>query len=118
MPIFKKTVEAMRNVVENAVRFTAQGAITITIKKEGDFGITEVADTGPGIDASVLSKLFSKELVLSGRPAGKGEGTGLGLYIAKSFMQLQQSDISFRSKPGTGSTFVFKLPLFQGSFNE
>lgn len=103
-----KAIEAIKNTLDNAVRFTDQGSIAIKIKDENYAGIIEVTDTGPGIPNHILSKLFSKKLVLDNpRPRG---GSGLGLYIAKSFMKLQGGDLTVSTTMGKGSTFIFKFP--------
>lgn len=108
---FQKTAEALRNVFENAARLTEEGSITLTISRDSRWGIVEIKDTGPGMPKSVESKIFSQELIFSAFPAGEEGRTGLGLYIAKNFMQLQGGDISVRSKLGEGSVFTFRLPL-------
>jgi len=105
-----KLTEALRNVVENALRFTNQGSIIVLIRSNRDFGFLEISDSGSGISESSFVKLFSKEAVFSGSPAAEGAGTGLGLYIAKSFIELQKGDITATTVPGKGSTFTFKLP--------
>jgi signal transduction histidine kinase len=104
-----KMVETVINVIDNAVKFTNTGSMNITVKSDGDWGIVEIADTGPGMAPEVLNNLFTKEKVLSGRPTATG-GAGLGLYIAKSFMKLQGGDISVTSTVNQGSTFVLRIP--------
>lgn len=106
----QKTAESLKNVLENAIRFTETGSITLRIRSQSAFGIVEIEDTGPGIDKKIMDKLFTKELILSGAAGESGEGTGLGLYIAKSFMQLQGGDVSVLSTSGKGARFIFKIP--------
>lgn len=106
-----KSVEAVRNVVENALRFTEKGNITVRTRRNDRYGIIEVSDTGPGIEEGVLSKIFTKEMILSASPNATGEGTGLGLYIAKKFMDLQRGDLKVSSAIGKGSAFTFSFPL-------
>jgi len=103
-----KTVEALSNVINNAVKFTDTGSITIKITREGKCGIVEVRDTGEGISDNVLNTLFTKEKVLSGTQC-TGGSAGLGLYIAKAFMKVQEGDITATSVVGEGSTFVLKI---------
>ena len=105
-----KMVEAVINVINNAIKFTAAGAITIKIGKEAKFGIIEVLDTGPGMRPDLLDKLFKKDQALVGAPEA-GKGSGLGLYIAKQFMLKQNGDIAAASVLGKGSQFTFKIPL-------
>lgn len=108
-----KMVEALSNVINNAVKFTDKGSITIKITiritREGKYGVVEVRDTGTGISDEVLNNLFTKEKALSGTPRSGG-GAGLGLYIAKSFMEVQKGDITATSVVGEGSTFVLRIP--------
>lgn len=105
-----KLIEAVSNVMNNAVRFTEKGSITITIDSRANYGILEVKDTGRGLSADLLPKIFTREQTLSGTPTSEG-GAGLGLYIAKRFMELQDGDITVESTEGKGSKFIFKIPL-------
>jgi signal transduction histidine kinase len=108
-----KMVEALSNVINNAVKFTDKGSIAITITdgitREGKYGIVEVRDTGIGMSDRVLNSLFTKEKVLNGPPIAGG-GVGIGLYIAKNFMEAQKGDITATSVVGEGSTFVLRVP--------
>lgn len=105
-----KMVEALANAVNNAVKFTSQGSITIKAKSKDNFAFVEVKDTGKGISQDLLGKLFDKDQMFSSTP-GAEKGAGLGLYITKNFMLLQNGDISVKSEVGKGSNFVFKIPL-------
>ena len=108
-----KMVEALSNVINNAVKFTDKGSINIRIAgditRKGKYGIVEVRDTGIGMSDRVLNNLFTKEKVLDGPPAAGG-GVGIGLYIAKNFMEAQKGDITATSVDGEGSTFVLRVP--------
>ena len=106
-----KLVETLSNVVNNAIKFTDQGSITISLRQEEGYGVIEVTDTGRGMRNETLQDLFKKEKVLSGGPVAGG-GAGLGLYIAKGFMQAQHGDITATSSPGNGSSFILKVPLY------
>jgi hypothetical protein len=105
-----KTVEALINGVDNAIKYTSKGGITIDVKRDGRFGTVEIHDTGPGIPADVQERLFTRDRVLMGAPSVEG-GCGLGLYTAMEFVRLQRGNISVHSTPGQGSTFIFALPL-------
>ncbi len=107
-----KMVEALSNVIDNAVKFTDKGLIAIEIKREGEYGIVEVRDTGKGMSDDVLKNLFTVVGDLSGAPTS-GDGAGLGLYIAKSLMKLQKGDITATSVVGKGSIFVLKIPILK-----
>ncbi|HVZ81584.1 MAG TPA: PAS domain S-box protein [bacterium] len=106
-----KTVEALRNILNNAFKWTDHGSISLSWGIEEGFGVVEIADTGVGMDDPTLKGLFNKSRVL-GPEAGRS-GAGLGLYIAKRFLDLQNAVISVSSERGKGSTFRIKLPLIR-----
>lgn len=105
-----KTIEVLSNIVNNAIKFTDKGSITITIRSDHGYGVIEVSDTGVGMSKDIQSQLFKKREAFSGPPVAGG-GAGLGLYIAKSFMEQQHGDIAVTSIAGQGSIFVIKIPL-------
>ena len=104
-----KTVETLRNIINNAVKCTDRGSITISLGTDQTFGVIEVVDTGIGMNEETLKRLFTKDRAL-GAEAGRA-GAGLGLYIAKHFMDLQNSEIEVASTQGAGSRFVLKIPM-------
>jgi PAS domain S-box-containing protein len=103
-----KTAEAVRNILNNAVKCTDKGSITIRTGEEGGFATLEVIDTGIGMSQDVMKRLFAKERVMGAE--AMRSGANLGLYIAKNFLQLQKGDISVESEVGKGSTFRIKIP--------
>jgi len=109
----EKTAEAVRNIVNNAIKCTDGGSITLKTSEEGDFGVLEIRDTGIGMSPETLARLFTKERVMGTEAARSG--AGLGLYIAKSFMELQKGGIEVTSEVGTGSAFFVKIPKVKGS---
>ncbi|HET7392049.1 MAG TPA: ATP-binding protein [Nitrososphaeraceae archaeon] len=103
--------QVIHNLLDNAVKFTNIGTITISIqiKKEDEKGdvVVRVKDTGSGIDPEIIPRLFTKF-------ATKSEtiGTGLGLFISKSIVESHGGRIWAESKTdGNGATFCFSLPL-------
>ncbi len=106
-----KTVETLRNVINNALKCTDTGSITIGLGCEGDNGLLKVRDTGIGMSEEYLSRLFSKSRVM-GKEASRA-GAGLGLYIAKNFMKLQGGDVRVTSRLGEGSCFTLIVPKFK-----
>ncbi len=99
------------NIIHNAIKYTDNGKITITTKKEGNKIKVEVSDTGVGIKEEDMKKIF-KEFYRSAEVKGKGiEGTGLGLYIAHQVTNKLGGDINVKSKIGKGSTFTITIPL-------
>ncbi len=107
-----KLFEALSNVIDNAIKFTEKGSITIATKKDDQYGLIDIIDTGKGIPENQLNNLFQKDQIFSGAPKANS-GAGLGLYIAKEFMKLQNGDIQIRSSIGKGCHVSFKIPLFK-----
>lgn len=105
-----KTIEAIGNVIDNAIKFTDSGRIKIELVIEEDKGKVTVSDTGKGMSQETVAKLFRKDQVFSGSPSPEG-GSGLGLYITKEFMKYQSGDVRVTSELGRGSKFTFYLPL-------
>ncbi len=107
--------QVLINLLNNAVNFTHRGYITLHIhwvKNDEDTGVMEVAveDTGIGISAENMDKLFRAFGQIDTRKNRNVEGTGLGLAISKSLLNLMGGDIWVRSREKEGSTFSFRLP--------
>jgi PAS domain S-box-containing protein len=109
----EKMSQALSNLVNNAIKFTQEGSISLRMRTEGREAVVEVEDTGVGMAFDVLGELFNKDLVLGTSPSPE-EGAGLGLYIAKEFMSLQQGDVQATSVVGEGSCFYVRVPLIAG----
>jgi len=98
------------NLMNNAVRFTDVGSITVEAWASGSDVIVAVRDTGIGIAEEDLPSIF-EEFRQFGAPASRQRGgTGLGLTISKQFAELHGGRMWVESKPGEGSTFYFSLP--------
>jgi len=93
----------------NAIKFTPEGGL-VRIAARVDDGKVRVAiqDTGPGISAENLVRIFEKYQQAS--PENQFNGTGLGLAIAKHIITAHGGTIWAESQPGSGSTFIFVLP--------
>jgi two-component system, OmpR family, phosphate regulon sensor histidine kinase PhoR len=101
---------ALTNLVHNAVKFTPPGGrIAVAVQSAGDEAIFSVQDTGVGIPAEDLPRIF--ERFYKADRARSGGGTGLGLAIAKHVVQGHGGSIWAESVEGQGSTFFFTLPL-------
>lgn|GEM_PF-2077577 len=101
--------QVLTNLVGNAIKFTPpKGLILVTVRIEPHQLVCEVADTGPGIPADQMSRLFQRFSQLEGG-IRKG-GLGLGLSISKSLVEAHGGQIGVRSELGKGSTFWFTLP--------
>ena len=105
--------QLLLNLIGNAVKFTRQGAITVTISHLGPAGPTSfaVTDTGIGIAAADLSRVFDDFVMLDASYARVAGGTGLGLGIVRRIVQGLGGSVAARSEPGLGSRFSFDLPL-------
>jgi signal transduction histidine kinase len=106
--------QALLNLMSNANKFTERGAISIDarhVQENGRDWITiAVADTGIGMTAEQIGKLFQEFSQASSSTASKYGGTGLGLAISRRFCQMMGGDITVESAPGHGSTFTIRLP--------
>ena len=106
--------QALLNLMSNANKFTERGTITIEArqgKENGrDWVTISVADTGIGMTAEQMGKLFQEFSQADASTARKYGGTGLGLAISKRFCQMMGGDITVESAPGRGSTFTIRLP--------
>jgi len=104
--------EILDNLINNAIKFTKKGRITIRVKNEGDFISISVEDTGIGVKKEDMPKLFKKFFrVNGGLKRGIAGGTGLGLTIVSNLAQLHGGKVSAKSQFGKGSTFTVKLPV-------
>jgi PAS domain S-box-containing protein len=108
----EKMIEALGNTIHNALKFTDRGSISVRISCKETVAVVAVIDTGNGIAQDRLDQMFSRDMALDGAPIAGG-GAGLGLYIAKQFLRLQNGDISVQSMPNKGSSFIFTIPLAQ-----
>jgi len=106
--------QALLNLLSNANKFTEHGTITIDARQGEEDGrdwvTIAVADTGIGMTAEQMGKLFQEFSQADASTTRKYGGTGLGLAISKRFCQMMGGDISVESKQGKGSTFTIRLP--------
>jgi signal transduction histidine kinase len=113
----ERIIQVISNILDNAIKFTKEGTISIDIEKSGGIDndkddksqeiIINIKDTGKGLDSITFPHLFSKFFSTSG--AG---GTGLGLYICKSIVEAHGGKIwAKNNEDDKGSTFSFSLPL-------
>jgi len=100
--------QAFINILLNAIASMPNGGLlTLTLDRDGDEVLVHVIDTGIGIDAADIGKIFDPFYTRS--PVGKG--TGLGLSICYSIIQQHHGRIEVESAPGIGTCFVVHLPL-------
>ena len=108
-----KLEEVVKNIVSNACKFTPSGRIDIRVARLDEAQRLEftVADSGIGIEADDLEKIFDEFYQAS---AARSGGMGLGLTIVKKYLALLQGEINVMSRPGQGTTFKFTLPYSIG----
>ena len=108
----RKLKQIMLNLLSNAVKFTPDGgAITVAAKPVGQMVEVAVHDTGAGIAPEDQPMVFEEFKQVGSDTARRAEGTGLGLPLAKKFVELHGGEIRVKSKPGAGSTFRFTLSV-------
>ncbi len=100
----------MTNLVSNAVKFTEEGRVTVTVEGTAETLQIAVADTGRGIDPAFLPSLFEEYQQESTGYGRVAEGSGLGLAITKQLVDLMGGTIEVESEVGTGTTFCVRLP--------
>ncbi len=110
----RRLEQVVLNLLNNAVKFTEQGFISLSCRKEGDKYLLSVADSGIGIKKEDIEGLFQPFHQLDTGLSRKHEGTGLGLSICRKLLNMMGGDISVRSKPGEGSTFTISFPGEKG----
>ncbi|MFP6741593.1 MAG: HAMP domain-containing sensor histidine kinase [Alphaproteobacteria bacterium] len=102
----------VRNLVNNAIKFTpAKGSVTIDAARNGDWAEIEVSDTGVGISADRVARLFRLDEKTSTVGTFGETGTGLGLHLCKELVERQGGRIAVESTEGEGSVFRLSLPL-------
>ena len=104
----KWTAEALANVVDNAIKYTEHGVITISAVSYEMFARIDISDTGPGIPESERAKIFTR--FYRSKNAGEQEGVGIGLYLARQILSDEGGYIKVASVLGKGSTFSIFLP--------
>jgi signal transduction histidine kinase/CheY-like chemotaxis protein len=106
--------QALLNLASNAGKFTERGLVTVAAARRRDDGrdwITfAVSDTGIGMTAGQMAKLFEEFTQADASTTRKYGGTGLGLAISRRFCRMMGGDITVESTPGAGSTFTIRLP--------
>ena len=104
--------EVIENLVTNAIEYTqALGKVEVTVDEHNDTVTVSIQDTGMGISAEDKSKLFDKFFRSQEAVTSNPEGSGLGLYVVKSYVEQWGGKISVESVEGKGSTFTVSLPI-------
>jgi PAS domain S-box-containing protein len=106
-----KAKQCLLNLLSNADKFTSKGTLTVTVAREtGSSVCFRVSDTGVGMTKEQLGRLFQAFSQPDASSTRRFGGTGLGLAITKHFCTMLGGDVTVESTPGTGSTFIIRLP--------
>ena len=101
----------VRNLVENAIRYTEQGGIEVSCEANADRLRIDILDTGVGINEDHLPRIFEEFHQVGNQERDRTQGLGLGLAIVQRISHLLEHPVSVRSEPGRGSTFSIEVPL-------
>jgi PAS domain S-box-containing protein len=102
--------QVLLNLLANAVKFTQEGEVVLTVGQAGDKLRFSVRDTGIGISEEQVARIFSAFEQADSSTTRRFGGTGLGLAICSRITELMQGSIAVQSRPGAGSEFVVTLP--------
>ena len=108
----------LRNLLNNAVKFTDQGLITLSTKKNDDYMELIIEDTGVGISEEVQEKLFDIGFKSSTKGTNNETGTGLGLILCKELVKKNNGSIELYSEKGVGTKITILLPIADSSGEE
>jgi two-component system phosphate regulon sensor histidine kinase PhoR len=99
------------NMIDNAIKYTEKGSVTVRIGRDDGHAKIEVEDTGIGIPGEHLPRLYERFYVVDKSRSRSSGGTGLGLSIVKHIVQLHGGSIDVKSVPGRGTLFTVLLPI-------
>lgn len=105
-----RLARALDNLLGNALRYTAEGQVEVVVRSTGEDAVIEVFDSGAGIPADQLERIFDRFYRLDASRAREAGGVGLGLAIARQIARVYGGDLTAQSTPGKGSTFTLRLP--------
>lgn len=106
-----RITSVLSNMVDNALKYTEKGSVTVTATKVDEFVAVSVKDTGVSISKEELPKIFNKFYRSGNILVYNQIGTGLGLYLGKKIVELHGGTVSVDSVQGRGSTFTFTIPI-------
>jgi two-component system, sensor histidine kinase len=100
----------VRSLLSNAIRYTNQGTVDVTCRREHDDLIITVRDTGIGISPDNLASIFDEFYRIDHDPVARNGGRGLGLAVVQSSANLMGANVGVESEPGKGSSFSITVP--------
>lgn len=107
--------QVLLNLVNNSLRFTETGGVTLRVQSQPENLLISVIDTGIGIQPEDIPKVFDEFRQVGAESWHRRSGSGLGLSISRSFVQLHGGKIWLESEPGKGTRFCFTLPRSDGA---
>ncbi|MGE2720289.1 SpoIIE family protein phosphatase [Mycolicibacterium celeriflavum] len=99
------------NLLSNALKFTFTGGISVRVAHNGPDAVVTVSDTGVGVPAAEVSRLFERFHRIENVRARSNEGSGIGLALVKELVELHSGSIIAHSTEGAGTTFTIRLPF-------
>ena len=105
-----KLKQVLLNLLGNAIKFTESGSVRVTAERQGAELLISVRDTGIGVPADDVERIFESFQQGNSGISGKYQGTGLGLAISQRLVEMHGGRIWVKSAPGHGSTFTFTIP--------
>ncbi|HEY2982275.1 MAG TPA: ATP-binding protein, partial [Anaerolineales bacterium] len=110
-----KLVQVLTNLISNAVKYSPEGSpVLVRARRNGATAEVSVEDRGPGLTDEEIGKLFGRFVRIDRADLRRVGGTGLGLYITKSLVEMQGGQIWFESEYRKGTTFHFTIPVAEG----
>ena len=108
-------MSVLRNLIDNAFKYTEHGGVLVGVRKRGGFGVIQVWDTGIGIDPVYGDQIFEECFQVGNALRDRTKGLGIGLSIARRMSRLLDGEVYYHSRPGHGSVFEIVLPLAEKS---
>ena len=107
----KRIRQVLSNLVNNAVKFTGEGEVTVTLRDLGEAVRFEVSDNGPGVPQDQLQAIFDRFQQVEEHESRRHGGVGIGLNICRQLVTAMRGRIGVDSEEGRGATFWFEIPL-------
>jgi K+-sensing histidine kinase KdpD len=104
----------LSNLVSNAIKYTPAGSVQILLHQQGPWAVLRVTDTGMGIPEAEIGQLFTEFYRASNARRSQIPGTGVGLAGVKELVERFHGELELASEEGRGSTFMVRLPVFEG----
>ncbi|MCV7366682.1 SpoIIE family protein phosphatase [Mycolicibacterium duvalii] len=99
------------NLLSNALKFTFDGSISVRVRRAGDAAVVVVSDTGTGVPAAEMPRLFERFHRIENAQARSHEGSGIGLALVKELVELHGGTIVAHSAESAGTTFTIRIPF-------